>query len=145
MNHPTGMKAGERYIIENVDGAPEFTGFFLDGKYFLHPELLTAVGWMDGDQFMLDQVSSVGESAFPGGLAGTIIDLTLKLRDGTTLALAEIEVSAQVIDAADQSLDQANQRLAIQNPAQAFLIATTAAMVVVGYIVGRLLETRRGR
>lgn len=145
MNHPTGMKAGERYIIENVDGAPEFTGFFLDGKYFLHPELLTAVGWMDGDQFMLDQVNSVGESAFPGGLAGTIIDLTLKLKDGTTLALAEIEVSAQVIDPADQSLDQANQRLAIQNPAQAFLIATTAAMVVVGYIVGRLLETRRGR
>lgn len=145
MNHPTGMKAGERYIIKNVDGAPEFTGFFLDGKYFLHPELLTAVGWMDGDQFMLDQVNSVGESAFPGGLAGTIIDLTLKLKDGTTLALAEIEVSAQVIDPADQSLDQANQRLAIQNPAQAFLIATTAAMVVVGYIVGRLLETRRGR
>jgi len=32
MNNPTGMKAGERYIIENVDGAPEFTGFFLDGK-----------------------------------------------------------------------------------------------------------------
>lgn len=145
MNNPTGMKAGQRYIIENVDGAPEFTGFFLDGKYFLHPELLTAVGWMDGDQFMLDQVSSVGESAFPGGLAGTIIDLTLKLKDGTTLTLAEVEVSAQVDDPADQSFDQANQRLAIQNPAQAFLIATTAAMVVVGYIVGRLLETRRGR
>jgi len=100
---------------------------------------------MDGDQFMIDQVSSGGESAFPGGLAGTIIDLTLKLKDGTTLTLAEIEVSAQVNDPADQSLDQANQRLAIQNPAQAFLIATTAAMVVVGYIVGRLLETRRGR
>lgn len=145
MNNPTGMKTGERYIIENVDGAPEFRGFFLDGKYFLHPELLTAVGWMDGDQFMLDQVSSVGESAFPGGLAGTIIDLTLKLKDGSTLTLAEIEVSAQVNDPADQPLDQANQRLAIQNPAQAFLIATTAAMVVVGYIVGRLLETRRGR
>jgi len=145
MNNPTGMKAGERYIIENVDGAPEFTGFFLDGKYFLHPELLTAVGWMDGDQFMVDQVSSVGESAFPGGLAGTIIDLTLKLKDGTTLTLAEVEVSAHVDDPADQSFDQANQRLAIQNPAQAFLIATTAAMVVVGYIVGRFLETRRGR
>ncbi|MFJ3470504.1 short chain dehydrogenase [Pseudomonas sp. NPDC090201] len=145
MNNPTGMKTGERYIIENVEGAPEFRGFFLDGKYFLHPELLTAVGWMDGDQFMVDQVSSVGESAFPGGLAGTIIDLTLKLKDGTTLTLAEVEVSAQVDDPADQSSDQANQRLAIQNPAQAFLIATTAAMVVVGYIVGRLLETRRGR
>ena len=145
MNNPTGMKTGERYIIENVEGAPEFRGFFLDGKYFLHPELLTAVGWMDGDQFMVDQVSSVGESAFPGGLAGTIIDLTLKLKDGTTLTLAEVEVSAQVDDPADQSADQANQRLAIQNPAQAFLIATTAAMVVVGYIVGRLLETRRGR
>jgi hypothetical protein len=145
MNNPTGMKTGERYIIENVEGAPEFRGFFLDGKYFLHPELLTAVGWMDGDQFMVDQVSSVGESAFPGGLAGTIIDLTLKLKDGTTLTLAEVEVSAQVDDPADQSSDQANQRLAIQNPPQAFLIATTAAMVVVGYIVGRLLETRRGR
>lgn len=145
MNNPTGMKAGERYIIENVDGAPEFTGFFLDGKYFLHPELLTAVGWMDGDQFMVDQVSSVGESAFPGGLAGTIIDLNLHLEDGTTLTLAEVEVSAQVDDPADQSFDQANQRLAIQSPAQAFLIATTAAMVVAGYIVGRLLETRRGR
>lgn len=145
MNNPTGMKAGERYIIENVDGAPEFTGFFLDGKYFLHPELLTAVGWMDGDQFMVDQVNSVGESAFPGGLAGTIIDMNLHLEDGTTLTLAEVEVSAQVDDPADQSFDQANQRLAIQNPSQAFLIATTAAMVVVGYIVGRLLETSRGR
>lgn len=146
MNNPTGMKPGARYVIENVEGAPEFPGFFLDGKYFLHPELLTAIGWMDADRFIFDQVNSTGEPAFPGGMAGIINDLTLKLEDGTSLNLAELEVSDQLGGRADEAVDQADERLTVNNPSHpAFLLATTATMVVVGYLVARLLQSRRGR
>ena len=48
----TGMKPGERYRVENVERAHQFAGFFLDGKYYLGPELLTAVGWLDGQRFI---------------------------------------------------------------------------------------------
>jgi hypothetical protein len=146
MNNPTGMRRGARYVIEQVDGAPAFSGFFLDGKYFLHPELLTAIGWIDADRFMFDQVSSTGEPAFPGRLAGTINDLTLKLEDGTSLNLAEVELSAHIGGLADETVDQPEERFTVMNPTHpAFLLATTATLLVVGYIAGRLLDKRRGR
>ena len=40
----TGMRPGERYAVENLERTPNFSGFFLDGKYYLGPELMTAVG-----------------------------------------------------------------------------------------------------
>jgi len=47
----TGMKAGERYTIESLERTRHFPGFFLDGKYYLGPELMTAIGWLEGNQF----------------------------------------------------------------------------------------------
>lgn len=100
----TGMKAGERYCVENVERAHPFTGFFLDGKYYLGPELLTAVGWLEGKRFIYDNLDAAGEPIFPGRAAGDIEDLTLTLVDGTALKLSRLDVSAMSddIDADDQ-------------------------------------------
>ena len=35
----TGMKPGERYVVESLERTQHFPGFFLDGKYYLGPEL----------------------------------------------------------------------------------------------------------
>lgn len=99
----TGMKAGERYAVENIERAHQFPGFFLDGKYFLGPELLTAVGWLEGKRFIYDNLDATGEPIFPGRAAGNIEDLTLTLVDGTALKLSRLQVSmADDIDAEDQ-------------------------------------------
>ena len=44
----TGMRPGERYAVESLERTRNFSGFFLDGKYYLEPELMTAVGWLEG-------------------------------------------------------------------------------------------------
>ncbi|MFT0867888.1 SDR family oxidoreductase [Pseudomonas sp. CAM1A] len=87
----TGMKAGERYRVENVERVHPFTGFFQDGNYYLGPELLTAVGWLEGQRFIYDELDATGESVFPGRMAGEISDLVLTLVDGTPLTLSLIE------------------------------------------------------
>ncbi|MBC3362737.1 SDR family oxidoreductase [Pseudomonas sp. SWRI154] len=91
MIHPaTGMKPGERYVIEDLERAPHFPGFILDGKYYLGPELNTAVGWLDGQRFIYDQLDPTGEPVYPNRVAGTIEDLTLIMADGVRLKLAPI-------------------------------------------------------
>ncbi|QHG65185.1 hypothetical protein C2H86_12450 [Pseudomonas putida] len=90
----TGMKAGERYSVENVERAHQFPGFFLDGKYYLGPELLTAVGWLEGTRFIYDNLDAAGDPIFPDRAAGDIEDLTLTLVDGTALRLSRLDVSA---------------------------------------------------
>ncbi|POG10929.1 hypothetical protein BGP84_14740 [Pseudomonas putida] len=95
----TGMKAGERYCVENVERAHQFPGFFLDGKYYLGPELLTAVGWLEGKRFIYDNLDASGEPVFPDRAAGDIENLTLTLVDGTALKLSRVEVSAVRNDA----------------------------------------------
>ncbi|AYG45700.1 hypothetical protein DV532_15920 [Pseudomonas sp. Leaf58] len=90
----TGMKTGERYCVENVERAHQFPGFFLDGKYYLGPELLTAVGWLEGKRFIYDNLDAAGEPIFPDRVAGDIEDLTLTLVDGTALKLCRVDVSA---------------------------------------------------
>lgn len=87
----TGMKAGERYRVENVERVHPFTGFFQDGNYYLGPELLTAVGWLEGQRFIYDELDATGEPVFPGRTAGEISDLVLTLVDGTPLTLSLIE------------------------------------------------------
>lgn len=52
----TGMKPGERYLIESAQRTRNFPGFFLDGKYSLAPELLTAVGCLEGQKFLYDEL-----------------------------------------------------------------------------------------
>ena len=90
----TGMKPGERYAVESLEPMHHFPGFFLDGKYYLGPELLTAVGWLEGKQFVYDELDSAGEPVFPERIAGTIHDLTLTLADGAVLALTLVQFSA---------------------------------------------------
>ncbi|VEF10832.1 short chain dehydrogenase/reductase family oxidoreductase [Pseudomonas fluorescens] len=47
----TGMEAGQRHVVEGLKRKKHFTGFVLDGKYHLGPELMTARGWLEGQQF----------------------------------------------------------------------------------------------
>lgn len=89
----TGMKPGERYAVESLERAHQFQGFFLDGKYYLEPELLTAVGWLEGQQFLYDALDPAGNPVFPDGVAGVIEDLVLQMADGTTLPLTKIHVT----------------------------------------------------
>lgn len=93
IDQATGMKSGERYRVENVERAHQFPGFFQDGKYYLGPELLTAVGWLEGTRFIYDNLDAEGEPVFPNREAGTVEGLTLTLVDGTSLELSRIEAS----------------------------------------------------
>lgn len=92
----TGMKPGERYRIENRTSTHRFTGFFLDGKYYLSPELLTAVGWLEDQQFIYDELDETGEPVFPDRKAGVIDALKLTLIDGAELKLEALPVDADV-------------------------------------------------
>ena len=94
----TGMKLGQRYRVEPTESGHPFEGFFLDGKYFLNADLLTAVGWLEGQRFIYDQVDGKGEPVFAERHAGDIDDLNLTVVDGPVLALTpmdEIETSTK--------------------------------------------------
>ncbi|WP_408598495.1 short chain dehydrogenase [Pseudomonas sp. PLMAX] len=91
----TGMRAGERYIVESLERTRHFLGFFLDGKYYLGPELMTAVGWLEGQQFFYDELDPTGEPVFPNRLAGTVDNLMLILADGARLRLNEMPYKAE--------------------------------------------------
>ncbi|CAI8799618.1 Short chain dehydrogenase [Pseudomonas sp. IT-232MI5] len=93
----TGMKAGERYSIESVERAPQFSGFFLDGKYYLGPELQTAVGWLEGQNFFYDQLDPNGEPVYPDRIVGTITARTLELSDGLRLSIEEMPFQAEAV------------------------------------------------
>lgn len=110
----TGMKPGERYCVENVARAHQFAGFFLDGKYYLGPELLSAVGWLDGQRFIYDSLNAEGEPVFPDRVAGRIENLTLKLVDGTSLELTRIEAD-MFASSVDDELPEADQPLSEPN------------------------------
>jgi NAD(P)-dependent dehydrogenase (short-subunit alcohol dehydrogenase family) len=88
----TGMSPGERYAVESLERTRSFCGFFLDGKYYLGPELLTAVGWLEGQTFIYDELDALGDPVFPDRVAGTIENLTLVLADGARLKLHLIPV-----------------------------------------------------
>jgi len=103
----TGMRAGERYRIESVERAPQFPGFFLDGKYYLGPELQTAVGWLEGQNFLYDQLDPNGEPVYPGRLVGTITKRTLELADGLRLSIEEVPFQAEVVTPL-QTFDEAS-------------------------------------
>lgn len=94
IDQATGMKRGERYCVENVERAHQFPGFFQDGKYYLGPELLTAVGWLEGTRFIYDSLDAEGEPVFADRVAGTIEGLALKLVDGTAVQLTPMQDSA---------------------------------------------------
>jgi len=142
----TGMKHGERYAVESLERAHQFQGFFLDGKYYLDPELLTAVGWLEGQRFFYDDLDAAGSPVFPDGVAGSIEDLTLKMADGTSLPLTKIHVTV-ANEAANE--DHAAQPASPRVPSEAKsrwhdatprhrLLVLTVAMVMGGYVAGLL-------
>nr|WP_314561921.1 SDR family oxidoreductase [uncultured Pseudomonas sp.] len=88
----TGMRPGERYVVHNLERTHNFGGFFLDGKYYLGPELMTAVGWLEGQKFLYDELDAMGDPVFPDRVAGIIENLTLVLNDGARLELEAVQV-----------------------------------------------------
>ncbi|VVO59609.1 hypothetical protein PS850_00739 [Pseudomonas fluorescens] len=118
IDQSTGMKPGERYAIENGERTRLFPGFFLDGKYYLEPELQTAIGWLEGQRFLYDELDPAGEPVYPERVAGTIEDLTLTLADGARLKVNRVPYSVQgnpltqkTEDATDQSRNQLTRPL----------------------------------
>jgi short-subunit dehydrogenase len=91
----TGMRPGERYTVDSLERTHHFPGFFLDGKYYLGPELMTAIGWLEGRKFLYDELDPTGEPVFPDRVAGTIEDLVLTLADGARLTLSPMHFRAE--------------------------------------------------
>lgn len=159
----TGMRTGERYRVENIERAHQFPGFFLDGKYFLGPELLTAVGWLEGTRFIYDNLDAAGEPVFPERIAGEIHDLTLTLVDGTTLQLRHVDASAEAVDAeASVSTEQGERDGPAPAPrpgqtmraehsvgsclrAAAARVPAVVGLAVIGLIAGALFCRRKHR
>jgi hypothetical protein len=90
IDESTGMTAGVRYEIEKRERVEPFSGFFLDGKYYLAPKLQTAIGWLEGNRFMYDELTPEGEPVYEDRLVGTIENLQLTMTDGLTLKLRAI-------------------------------------------------------
>ncbi|MBF8778307.1 hypothetical protein [Pseudomonas fulva] len=86
----TGMLPGVLYSVDNLERAWQFGGVFKDGRYYLAPDLPTAVGWLEGTRFHYDEVDPDGQPIFAQGLAGVIEDLVLTLGDGTRLRLERV-------------------------------------------------------
>ncbi|VEF11913.1 short chain dehydrogenase [Pseudomonas fluorescens] len=90
----TGMKSGERYSVELLGDTHPFTGFFLDGQYYLTPDLPPAVGWLEGQKFIYDDRDPAGTPIFPDRIAGTISHLSLTLVSGESLQLATVKTDS---------------------------------------------------
>ena len=154
MDPATGMKAGERYLVENIERAQQFPGFFLDGKYYLGPELLTAVGWLEGTRFIYDNLDAAGEPIFPDRAAGEIKDLTLTLVDGTALTLARVDVSASTEDIEVSSHTQADSAFGNAASAPASLdvgitrkdtVPLLLSAAVIGFLAGLVITHAQRR
>ncbi|MFK3815294.1 SDR family oxidoreductase [Pseudomonas sp. NPDC089407] len=137
IDQATGMKSGERYRVENVERTHQFAGFFQDGKYYLGPELLTAVGWLEGTRFIYDSLDAEGEPLFPDRVAGTVEGLTLTLVDGTALELSLIDAGEILapLDAANTSgsqLEAADTGTSAKGPLHGKVVVITGASSGIG-------------
>lgn len=143
INPSTGMRIGERYAIESSENPHLFSGFFLDGKYYLHPDLLTAVSWLEGQRFIYDELDSLGEPVYPEKMVGTIDDLSLTMEDGGVLKLIAIEFAAKPADTSEEFCDPAEPSRSTISTTTPVMLAATAATLILGYGIGRLLTKRR--
>lgn len=126
----TGMKPGQRYRIESVERAPQFSGFFLDGKYYLGPELQTAVGWLEGQRFFYDQLDPTGEPVYPDRVVGTVEALTLVMADGLRLEIEEAPYQAEAVAPLRSSFQSRVERISRQPIRPSPLLVAGAAMLV---------------
>jgi NAD(P)-dependent dehydrogenase (short-subunit alcohol dehydrogenase family) len=136
----TGMRHGERYAVESIERAPHFPGFFLDGKYYLGPELNTAVGWLEGQTFLYDQLDPDGEPVYPDRVAGTIEDLTLVMADGVRLKLTPLQPD---IDRPAGRADSATQTRSY--PLAEKLVVITGASSGIGRATALAFARQRAR
>lgn len=148
----TGMKPGERYYVEHLERGHHFRGFFLDGKYYLAPELLTAVGWLEGQRFLYDDLDASGEPVFPDRVAGIVENLTLTLADGTSLRLNNIDADAFEALSATSSGNLSpsaadTPRIANPRPKARYnapiIFVITASVLIAGVATAWLRHTRR--
>lgn len=140
----TGMKPGERYTVESLERTRHFPGFFLDAKYYLGPELMTAVGWLEGQQFFYDELDPTGEPVFPDRLAGSIEDLTLTLADGARLKLNKVRFNAP-LDSPSPALRErpdASLDVPAKSSKPSLLVAVCASLLLGGCLYAL---NRRGR
>jgi hypothetical protein len=139
----TGMKPGERYRIESVERAPQFPGFFLDGKYYLGPELQTAVGWLEGQNFLYDQLDPNGEPVYPDRIVGTITARTLELTDGLRLSIEEVPFQAEALtpfqtldevtlETRPRAISQRHTAAGLRKPIQPSPLLVAGAALLVG-------------
>ncbi|MBV4484909.1 short chain dehydrogenase [Pseudomonas sp. SWRI153] len=126
----TGMKPGQRYRIESVERAPQFSGFFLGAKYYLGPELQTAVGWLEGQKFVYDQLDPTGEPVYPDRIAGTIEALTLVMQDGLRLEIEEAPYQAEPTPPVEPTRERRIERLSRLPIRPSPLLVAGAAMLV---------------
>lgn len=143
INPSTGMRIGERYAIESSENPHLFSGFFLDGKYYLHPDLLTAVGWLEGRKFIYDQLDSSGEPVYPERMVGTIDNLILTTGDGSLLNLVKIEFAAEALGPVDEFSEPQHLMRPKNRATTPLLLAATAATLIFGYELGRRISGRR--
>jgi len=136
----TGMRAGECYGVESVERAPHFPGFFLDGKYYLGPELNTAVGWLEGQQFLYDQLDPEGEPVYPDRVAGTIEDLTLIMADGVRLKLTPMRPGFDQPGGRSASSDETQS-----SPLAEKLVVITGASSGIGRATAQAFARQRAR
>jgi hypothetical protein len=128
-----------------VERGHQFPGFFLDGKYYLGPELLTAVGWLEGQQFIYDNLDPSGEPVFPERIAGTVENLTLTLVDGTPLALSSIDEAAFAGQPglAATAVQYLPEDSSPASPSRGSMLLGLAAAMLLGSYVGVVLGSRR--
>lgn len=142
----TGMKPGERYTVESLERTQHFPGFFLDGKYYLGPELMTAVGWLEDQQFFYDELDPTGEPVFPDRVAGSIEDLTLILADGARLKLNKVRFNAPVDPPSPAVIAPPNASLS--NPAKLLknkLVVITGASSGIGRAAAHAFASQGAR
>lgn len=152
----TGMKPGERYSVERLGDTHPFTGFFLDGKYYLAPELLTAVGWLEGQRFIYDDLDAGGTPVYPDRIVGSINGLTLNLEGGESFPLINIDSdiafdpvpprtqpSTQTLIEPVASVENVQSRWReLLNKAPALLVI--ASMALVGACAYAVIRNKRG-
>ncbi|MEE1864934.1 short chain dehydrogenase [Pseudomonas auratipiscis] len=132
----TGMKPGQRYTIESRERAPQFPGFFLDAKYYLGPELLTAIGWMEGQRFLYDDIDPQGQPVYPDRIAGTIEDLNLTLADGTQLKLEQVHQEARLdtLEAGNQTTYESPRPLSVRKSSVPKACLVGGALLIAGLL-----------
>ncbi len=126
----TGMKPGQRYRIESVERAPQFSGFFLDGRYYLGLNCRPPSAGLKGKCFSTTSSTLPVSRFIRAGIAGTIEGLTLVMPDGLRLEIEEAPYLAEPLAPVRASLTGRIERISRQPIRPSPLLVAGAAMLV---------------